>query len=96
MVSHDSAISWANIEFIIVWKVAGEFVSSKNITIGSYKPWFMRKAAFHLSPSLIWILLYPHQMLNLMYSEHPLRWSTSCSMSGKGYLFYIVHWFTGQ
>ena len=91
MVSQDSAISWVNIEFIIVWKVAREFVSPKNMTVGSYNPWLVRKAAFHSSPSLMRMLLYPHCMLNLVYSEHPCNWSMSWGMRGRGYLFCIVH-----
>jgi len=43
--------------FIIIWKVAREFVSLKNITVGSNRPSGVRKAAFHLSPSLILMLL---------------------------------------
>ena len=44
----------------MVWNVAGEFVSLKNMTVGLYKPWLVWKAAFHLSPSLMQMLLYPH------------------------------------
>jgi len=56
-VSHYSTISKANIVFIIVWNVAGELVRPKNITISSKSPLFIRKAAFHWSPSLIRMLL---------------------------------------
>src|SRR6266481_6795676 len=38
--------------FIMVWKVAGELHSPKNMTSGSKSPWFMEKAAPHPSPSL--------------------------------------------
>src|SRR5258705_18532 len=34
--------------FIIVWKVAGELHSPKNMMRGSNSPWFMEKAAFLL------------------------------------------------
>jgi len=52
--------------FIIVWKVAEELVSSKYITVGSYAPIYVVKAAFHSSPSLILILLYPHLKSNFV------------------------------
>ena len=38
--------------FIIIWKVAGEFVRPKNIMVGSNSPSGVRNAAFYLSPSL--------------------------------------------
>ena len=57
----------------MVWKLAGEFVSPKNITVGSNNPSGVRNDAFHLSPSLIWMLLYPHQMSSVVNNEHPLR-----------------------
>ena len=82
--------------FIIIWKVAGEFVSPKNMTIGSKSPSGVRKAAFHLSPSLIWILLYPHQMLNFMNREHPVSLSTTDEMSRDTLQFFLVHLFSSQ
>jgi len=50
---------WPNevCDIIIVWKVAGEFVNPKYITVGSYVPMSIVNAAFHLSPSLILTLL---------------------------------------
>ncbi len=33
--------------FIIVWNMAGELVSPKNMTVGSYKPLLVMKATFH-------------------------------------------------
>ena len=57
----------------MVWKLAGEFVSPKNITVGSNNPSGVRNDAFHSSPSLIWMLLYPHQMSSVVNNEHPLR-----------------------
>jgi hypothetical protein len=74
----------ANIEFIIVWKVAGELVSPKNIMVGSNSPLLVIKAAFHSSPFLIRTLLYPHRMLNLVYREHPLSQSMSSGIKGSG------------
>ena len=82
--------------FIIIWKVAGEFVSPKNMTIGSKSPSGVRKAAFHLSPSLIRILLYPHQMLNLVNREHPVSLSTTDEMSRDTLQFFLVHLFSSQ
>jgi hypothetical protein len=41
------------IMFIIIWKVAGELVSSKNMTVGSNSPLGMRNATFHLLPGFI-------------------------------------------
>jgi hypothetical protein len=43
--------------FIIVWKVAGELVNPKNMTLGSKSPLFVIKAAFHSSPGLMRTLL---------------------------------------
>ncbi len=47
--------------FIIVWKVAGELHSPKDMMSGSKSPWFMEKATFHSSPSLSQTLLKPQQ-----------------------------------
>ena len=52
--------------FIIIWKVAGLFIKLNNITKGSKRPQFVLKVAFHLSPSLTHMLLYPQQMSNFM------------------------------
>jgi hypothetical protein len=41
----------------MVWNVAGLFVNLRNITSGSNKLWFVQNMAFHLLPSLIWMLL---------------------------------------
>jgi len=57
MVSQPSQISSSNMVFIIAWKVAGELVRPKNMTIGLYNPLFVMKAAFHLLPSLMRTLL---------------------------------------
>ena len=42
-----------NESFMNRWKVAGEFESPKNITVGSNSPFGVMNAAFHSSPSLI-------------------------------------------
>ena len=49
-----------NSSFIMIWNIAGELVSLKNITIGSKGPSSVVKATFYLSSSLILTLLYPH------------------------------------
>ena len=59
MENHPSITCRLKIVFIIIWKVAGELVSPKNITVGSNSPSGVRKAAFHLSPGLMRMLLYP-------------------------------------
>src|SRR5258708_32517226 len=46
--------------FIIVWNVAGELHSPKNMMVGSNSPQLVRNAAFHSSHSLIRMLLNPH------------------------------------
>src|SRR5258705_426748 len=47
--------------FIMVWKVAGELQSQKNMMSSSKSPQFVEKAAFHSSPSFRWTLLKPQQ-----------------------------------
>ena len=44
--------------FIMVWNIAGEFVSLKNIMIGSNDLSGVVNTAFHSSPSFILMLLY--------------------------------------
>ena len=59
MTSHSSAImSWKEL-FMNYWKVVGELVSPKNMTVGLNNPLWVTKAAFHWWPSLICTLLYP-------------------------------------
>ena len=83
-------ISSMKMSFLIVWKVAGLFFRPKNIARGSNSPWFMQKVAFHLSPSHIWKLLYPHQALGLVKYCTPLRDWMRLSTRGSGYLFFTV------
>jgi hypothetical protein len=45
-----SSISFLNISSIIAWKVARELHILKNMTVGSYSPWFVLNAAFYSSP----------------------------------------------
>ena len=60
----------------------GEFVSPKNITVGSNSPSGVRNAAFHSSPSLILMLLYPQRMSTFVKRVHPLSRSITWGMSG--------------
>ncbi len=77
------------------WKVVGELVSPKNIAIGLNNPLLVVKAAFHLCPFFIHMVLYSHLMSNLVKMVHPLKRSICCGIRGKGYLFWMVHAFTG-
>ena len=43
----------AKMIFISDWKVAGELVRPKNMTLDSKRPLLVTKATFHSSPSLI-------------------------------------------
>jgi hypothetical protein len=90
MMTHPSAISSLKMSFIMVWNVASELVSPKNITNGSNNPRLVRNAAFHVSPSLMRILLYPH--LTSIFEKYLASDSLSINsdMSGKGYQFLIV------
>jgi len=83
------------IVFIIIWKVAGELVSLKNIMVGLNSPSGVRKAAFHSSPGLIRMLLYPQQMLTLVNNVHPANWSITDGISGETFLFCLVHLLRG-
>jgi len=47
------AICVQNRVFIMVWKVAGELVRPKNITVDSNSSSLVVKAAFHLCPFFI-------------------------------------------
>ena len=57
MMSHPSVMRSLNESFINHWKVAGEFMSPKNMTVGSKSPLWVIKEAFHWCPSLIQMLL---------------------------------------
>src|SRR6267142_6521568 len=93
--SHPCATCVRKIWFIIIWKVAGELVKPKNITNGSNNPSGVRKAAFHSSPSLIRMLLYPHHMSNFVNRVHPVNWSTTCGINKDTLWFFFVHLLTG-
>src|SRR6266478_2658397 len=94
--NHPCATSVRNMVFIIIWKVAVEFVSPKNITVGSNSPSGVRKAAFHSSPSLIRMLLYPHRTSTLVNRVHPLSLSMTWGISGDTFWFRLVHLLIGR
>ncbi len=70
--------------FIIVWNVARELVSPKNMTVGLYRPSLVMNAAFHWSFSLIRTSLYPHSILNPVNKVQSHSQSISDGMRGKG------------
>ena len=84
MDTYPSLSSVVNIPFIMVWKMARELVRPKNITLGLKSPWLVTNATFHSSPSLIWMLLYPHLTSNLENRVVPLTQLISSGMRGRG------------
>jgi len=74
----------SKIESIIAWNVAGELHIPKNMTVGLYNPRFVLNAAFHSSPFLIQMLLYPHRTSSLVKYLAPLSLSIISEMSGSG------------
>ena len=56
----------------------------KNITVDSKSPRGITKKAFHLSPFLMLILLYPHLTSNLVNLMAPFIMSKSSWIKGKG------------
>ena len=75
---------------IIVWKVAGELVSPKYMTMGSQMPKQVLNAAFHWSPLWIQMLLYPHQMLKVEKMNELARANMDSLMLGMGVLFLTI------
>src|SRR5258708_40270847 len=71
------------ISFIIVWNVAGELHSLKNMTIGSNSPRLVQNMV-HSSPSLIHMLLIPWQRLSTVKNLAPQRWVGMSEMRGGG------------
>ena len=94
--SHPWATSILKISFIIAWNVAREFVRPKNITRGSKRPWGIRNAAFHSSPSLILMLLYPHLMSNFVNRVYPTSLSITWGISGDTFRFFFMYLFRGR
>ena len=70
--------------FIIIWKVASEFVKPKNITVGLNDLSRVVNAAFHLSPFLILTLLYLHLKFIFINTFFILIFSTISKIKGKG------------
>jgi hypothetical protein len=66
----------------MLWNVAGELQRPKNMTVGSNNPLCVLNAAFHWSPSLIRILLYPHQTLALLKYFAPFSLSIVSEIKG--------------
>ena len=63
--------------FIIVWKIAEEFVNPKYITVGSYTPMYTVNTVFYSSSFLILILLYPYlrsSFMNILFLLLHLRY----------------------
>ena len=84
--------SWKR-SFIIVWKVAGELVNPKYMTVGSYALICVVNAAFHSLPSLILMLLYLYlrsNFVNIFLFSTP---SNISAIRDNGYLFFIIYWF---
>src|SRR6266481_2640900 len=78
--------SW-RISFIIIWNIAGELHSPKNMTVGSNSPQLVWNTAFHSSPSLIHMLLNPHQRLSTVKNLVSQRWVRTLEMrEGVGVL----------
>jgi len=72
--------------FIILWNVSGELHNPKYITLGSNNPLLVRKAAFHSSPFLIYILLYPQIRFSLLKYLVFLSLMITSLIKGKWYL----------
>ena len=74
----------------------GELDSLKNMTVGSNNPYDVIKVAFHWSPSLILMLLYPDQILNFVKMVASLTISMRSEMRGSGYTSLMVCLFMYQ
>ena len=87
--------SW-KIVFIIIWNVARELHSLKNMTRHSYSPYLVKNAVFHSSLSTTLMLLYPHLTSNfekILAPDLVIVLITS-PIRGRGYLFFIVYSFS--
>ena len=89
------AFTWLNRERcgpLKFWNVAGEFVSPKNITVGSNSPLFIENAAFHSSPSFMRILLLAPSYVRF-WEDSKRRWHDRLIhwwVRGSGYWFLMV------
>ena len=70
--------------FIIAQKVTGEFVSPKNMTVGSNDPLGIVKAIFHLSPSFIHTLLQLYLKSIFVNTFFVPIFFTTSDIKGKG------------
>ena len=64
--------------------MVGEFDNLKNMTIGSNNPLDVMKVAFHWSPSLILMLLYPDRISNFVKMVASLTMSMRSDIRGSG------------
>lgn len=83
-------ISILKISSINAWKVAGELHSPKNMTVSSNSLRFVLNAAFHSSPFLIHMLLYPYRTSSLVKYQAPFSLSNRLATNGNGYVFFTI------
>ena len=75
---------------IIRWNVAGAFTSPNGMVLNSYRPFFVLKAVFSLSSSLIGICQYPEARSNVVnHFPFPIQSKVS-SILGIGKLSFFV------
>src|SRR5258708_31736729 len=77
--------------FIIIWKVAGELHSPKNMMSGSKSPQFMERATFHSFPSFCQTLLetpWRHKGVN-HYQSPRLLDTSETNGSGREFFTHI-------
>src|SRR4051812_8105680 len=91
--THMSIRSW-KMWFMYLWNMAGAFFSPKGMTMYSKRPSLVLKAVFHLSPSLILILLKPMHRSILEKIFASLILSRRSSIKGIGNLSSFVMAFT--
>ena len=90
-----STPSWSNflnILFIILWNVSSELHNPKYMTCGFNKSLFVKKAAFHLSSSLIHMLLYLQIRSSLLKNFASFNLSTTSPIRGSSVLSFIITW----
>jgi len=68
----------------MLWKVAGALEKPKYMTVASKRPHLIINAIFHLSLSLMQILLYPHLKSILVKIEALLSDSIKLAILGIG------------
>ena len=76
--------------FIILWKIIGALKKLKYITVVSKRPYLMINAVFHLSSSLIQILLHLHLKSMLVKIKALLSDSIKSAILGIGQQFLTV------